>query len=101
MRPTAARMSDMPGGKVYNLWWGDRTGIRQKGITTYSISPWQTKAAPGWAKTYLFNFYRRIGGELIFWGIPFGIGYATYSWAKSYDAWQNSKAGHLALSHDE
>lgn len=23
--------------------------------------------------------------------------YGTYTWAKRYDAWQNSKAGHLAL----
>ena len=39
-----------------------------------AISPWQTKAAPNWAKNYLFNFYRRIGGELLFFGIPFAIG---------------------------
>ena len=24
-------------------------------------------------------------------------GYGTYAWAKKYDAWQNSKAGHIAL----
>lgn len=23
--------------------------------------------------------------------------YGTYTWAKRYDAWQNSKAGHIAL----
>ena len=25
------------------------------------------------------------------------LGYGTYTWAKSYDKWQNSKAGHAAL----
>ena len=24
------------------------------------------------------------------------IGYGTYTWAKGYDEWQNSKAAHLA-----
>ena len=24
------------------------------------------------------------------------LGYGTYTWAKSYDAWQNSKAAHVA-----
>ena len=80
-----------------------------------AISPWQTKAAPHWMRNYLFNGYRRISGELIFFGIPFALGvcswcfeiycfcwyktktgYATYSWAKSYDEYQNSKAGHIA-----
>ncbi|EAU83901.1 hypothetical protein CC1G_10306 [Coprinopsis cinerea okayama7 len=103
MRPTAARFSDMPGPKVYNLWWGDKTGtLRQKGITTYTISPYQTKTAPHWARNYLFNFYRRIGGELLFFGIPFALGYATYAWAKKHDAYMNSKAGHIAHgSHEE
>lgn len=27
-------------------------------------------------------------------------GYGVYTWAKSYDEWQNSKAGHLALGGD-
>ncbi|KAF4613091.1 hypothetical protein D9613_011040 [Agrocybe pediades] len=98
MRPTSARMSEMPGGKVYNVWWGDKNGaIKQKGITTYTISPWQTKAAPHWLKSYIFNGYRRISGEVLFFGIPMLAGYGVYTWAKSYDEWQNSKAGHLAL----
>lgn len=66
-------------------------------------------------RTYLFNGYRRISGEILFFGIPFAIGacpviplrlilikqinfigYATYSWAKSHDEYQNSKAAHIA-----
>jgi len=96
MKPTIARRSEMPGPKVYSLWWGDSTGIRQRGIVQYTISPWQTKAAPHWVRSYLFNGYRRLSGEFLFFGIPFAIGYATYSWAKSYDEYQNSKAGHIA-----
>ncbi|KAJ3497038.1 hypothetical protein NLJ89_g10401 [Agrocybe chaxingu] len=87
MRPTIARHSDMPGGKVYNLWWGDKSG---------PSPPWQTKAAPHWIRSYLFNGYRRISGELFFFGVPIAIGYGVYTWAKNYDEYQNSKAGHLA-----
>jgi len=96
MKPTITRHSGMPGPKVYNLWWGDKTGMKQRGMIQYTISPWQTKSAPHWMRNYLFNGYRRISGELLFFGIPFAIGYATYSWAKSYDEYQNSKAGHIA-----
>jgi len=65
-------------------------------------------------KSYLFNGYRRLSGELFFFGIPmaiggsltsnlrpclnFEVGYGVYAWAKSYDEWQNSKAGHLAAA---
>ncbi|KAF8895890.1 cytochrome b-c1 complex subunit 8 [Gymnopilus junonius] len=119
MRPTIARRSDMPGGKVYvssflastniggtrlivilmaykNLWWGDQSGVKQKGITIYTLSPYQAKAGPHWLKSYIFNGYRRIAGEVFFFGIPMLVGYGVYTWAKRYDDWQNSKAGHIA-----
>lgn len=69
-------------------------------------------------RSYLFNGYRRFAAEALYVLIPFGtgmwqvavdsrdsltaaLGYAIYSWANRYDAWQNSKAGHLALAHKE
>lgn len=81
-----------------------------------ALSPYQTKAAPHWLRSYIFNGYRRISGEVLFFGIPLAIGayhlalvtlvycltknrflgYGVYTWAKSYDEYQNSKAGHLA-----
>ncbi|PPQ95381.1 hypothetical protein CVT26_008226 [Gymnopilus dilepis] len=98
MRPTIARYGDMPGGKVYSLWWGDSGAVKQKGVVTYTISPFQTKAGPHWLKHYIFNGYRRLSGEVLFFGIPMLLGYGVYTWAKRYDEWQNSKAGHLALA---
>ncbi|KAI4527045.1 cytochrome b-c1 complex subunit 8 [Schizophyllum commune] len=96
MRPSAVRMGEMPGPLAYSPWWG--TPIKkQKGIGAYTISPYQSKAAPNMIRTYIFNAYRRLSGEAFFFVIPFAIGYGTYAWAKKYDAWQNSKAGHIAL----
>ncbi|KJA23809.1 hypothetical protein HYPSUDRAFT_104568, partial [Hypholoma sublateritium FD-334 SS-4] len=101
MRPTLPRRSDMPGPKVYNLWWGDKSGGTQRGIVQYTISPYQTKAAPHWLRNYIFNGYRRLSGEVLFFGIPIAIGYGVYTWAKGFDEYQNSKAGHLAAGGAE
>jgi len=96
MRPSVARLSEMPGPKVYNLWWGDKTGQRQRGMVSYTISPFQSKAAPNMFQNYLFNGYRRLAIQTPYFVLPFVAGYGLYSWAKGYDEWQNSKAGHLA-----
>ncbi|KZT64430.1 hypothetical protein DAEQUDRAFT_732664 [Daedalea quercina L-15889] len=96
MRPTQIRHSDMPGPRVYNLWWGDRTLPRQKGITQYAMSPVRQRAAYHMLRNWIFNGYRRMSGQVGYWIIPFGLGYGTYAWAKRYDAYLNSKAGHIA-----
>ncbi|KAI0701930.1 cytochrome b-c1 complex subunit 8 [Cytidiella melzeri] len=96
MRPTSALASDMPGPKVYNLWWGDRGVQPQKGIVQYGLSPLRQRAAHNLFRNYLFNGYRRLAVQVPYWIVPFAIGYGTYTWAKSYDTWQNSKAAHVA-----
>ncbi|KAJ3007449.1 hypothetical protein NUW54_g3547 [Trametes sanguinea] len=150
MRPTDIRRSEMPGPKVYNLWWGDRGVQKQKGIVTYSLSPFRQRAAHKMITNWVFNGYRRLSSQAVYWVIPFAMditslnapasqrnhvvfpfwrhpllilylcfdailtsrygtgcsppypstGYATYSWAKRYDAWQNSKAAHVAGHHE-
>jgi len=97
MRPTVTRLSDMPGPKVYNLWWGDKGGPKQKGVITYTVSPFKQNPTVHMWRNYLFNGVRRISSQVPYWIVPVAIGYGTYSWAKSYDAWQNSKEGHIAL----
>ncbi|PCH37490.1 hypothetical protein WOLCODRAFT_109965 [Wolfiporia cocos MD-104 SS10] len=97
MRATDIRRSDMPGPKVYNIWWGDRELPKQKGIIQYSMSPFRQRATHNILRNWLFNGYRRLSGQVGYWIVPFGIMYGTYTWAKRYDVWQNSKEGHLAL----
>jgi len=100
MRPSAVRMSEMPGGRVYNLWWGTKEGaVKQKGVVTYTVSPFRQRAVKGLFKGYLFNGYRRLSAQFGYWVVPVVIGYSTYAWAKKHDAWQNSKAGHIAGAH--
>ncbi|KAJ7449547.1 cytochrome b-c1 complex subunit 8 [Mycena latifolia] len=100
MRPSNALFSDMPGPKVYSLWWGDQTGQRHKGIYQYTISPYQAKAAPHMFRNYLFNGVRRLSVYALPIGIPFGIYYYVWQMSVKDYEWRNSKAGHLALSHD-
>ena len=65
--------------------------------------------------SYLFNGTRRLAGQAAYFVIPFAlgasfpstsiiflefpVGYAIYDWAKKTEAWQNSKAGHIASGH--
>ncbi|THH31830.1 hypothetical protein EUX98_g2346 [Antrodiella citrinella] len=86
----------MPGPKVYNLWWGDRGVAKQKGIIQYSISPVRQRATHNMFRGYLFNGFTRLSAHVGYWIIPFAVGYGTYTWAKKYDTWQNSKAAHVA-----
>ncbi|KAF8912661.1 cytochrome b-c1 complex subunit 8 [Mucidula mucida] len=115
MRPSLIRLGDMPGPRrAYNVWWGDKHGLmKQRGMYQYSLSPFQSKAAPHWARDYLFNGYRRLSKEAVYWVIPFGFGssrlfrprcnnahraagYGVYTWANNYTEYHESKAGHLA-----
>ncbi|KAI0267477.1 cytochrome b-c1 complex subunit 8 [Gloeopeniophorella convolvens] len=96
MKPTSVAMSDMPGPK--NVWWGDYHGgvQRQRGVVTYSVSPFRQNPTAHLFRGYLFNGYRRLAAQLPYWLIPVGIGYSAYAWAKKREAWQNSKEGHIA-----
>ena len=43
-----------------------------------ALSPYQVKAAPHWLRHYLFNGYRRLSGELFFFGVPFVLGMSPF-----------------------
>ncbi|KIY49831.1 hypothetical protein FISHEDRAFT_72455 [Fistulina hepatica ATCC 64428] len=102
MRPTNVRFSEMPGPRrVYSPWWGDKNHAKQKGVIQYTLASNSSKTGPHWLRSYIFNGYRRLSQEAFYFLIPATIGYGIYAWAKRYDAWQNSKEGHLALMEKE
>ncbi|PWN98414.1 putative ubiquinol-cytochrome c reductase complex 11 kDa protein [Tilletiopsis washingtonensis] len=102
MRPTAPAHSGMPTGTKYMGWWGAMGGPKQKGIVQYSISPFQQNPMAGALKGYLFFGYKRIMAQVPYFAVPFGIGYAIYSWGVKKNEWYNSKEGHrLTAEHDE
>ena len=82
-----------------------------------AVSPVRQRAAKNLFRGYLFNGYRRLSSQVGYWIVPVVLGtfpspltrpdrldtilsaltgYSTYAWAKKYDAYLNSKEGHLA-----
>ncbi|KAH8829125.1 cytochrome b-c1 complex subunit 8 [Flagelloscypha sp. PMI_526] len=98
MRASLVRRSDMPGGKAYNLWWGDQTNvIKQKGIIQYTIAPNHGKVfGPHAIREYMFGAYSRISQDFLYLAIPFTFAYGLWVWAHNKNAWLHSKEGHLA-----
>ncbi|EJD52063.1 hypothetical protein AURDEDRAFT_181618 [Auricularia subglabra TFB-10046 SS5] len=101
MRPTRTVLSEMPGAKSYQGWWGSLGSHGQKHIAVYSISPYKQRAFAGAMHGYIFNGYRRIMKHLPYWLIPVSIGYAVYSYGDSRYAYLQSKAGHAETEGGE
>jgi ubiquinol-cytochrome c reductase subunit 8 len=81
-----------------------------------AVSPFRQRGSKNIFQGWMFNGYKRLASQAPYWIVPFAIGacpffvtistepsltcisaYGTYTWAKRYDVWQNSKAGHVAL----
>ncbi|GHJ90345.1 hypothetical protein NliqN6_6747 [Naganishia liquefaciens] len=101
MRPSAPVESLMPTGKAYIGWWGNMGGPKQKGVVTYSVSPFRQRALKGTLHGYIFNGYSRAMRQAPYMLIPFGVGYAVYAWASEKSAYYNSKEGHHAMAMAE
>ncbi|CAB76269.1 putative ubiquinol-cytochrome c reductase complex 11 kDa protein [Schizosaccharomyces pombe] len=86
-------MGGAAGGKTYLGWWGHLGGPKQKGIITYSLSPFQQRPMAGFFKTSTQNMFRRVMTEGLYVAIPFGIAYYIYCWGKERNEFLNSKHG--------
>ncbi|KAK9459885.1 cytochrome b-c1 complex subunit 8 [Lipomyces oligophaga] len=81
----------------YMGWWGDMGGPKQRGIVTYSISSYAQKPFAGVLHAAVFNSFRRVSSQVIFFIVPIGIyGYILQT-AKARNAHLYSKAGHAEL----
>ncbi|EPQ31442.1 uncharacterized protein PFL1_00777 [Pseudozyma flocculosa PF-1] len=96
MRATQVTHSGMPSGPTYMGWWGGFAGPQQKGITQYSLSPFQQNPVKNAVRDYIFFGYKRLMQQAPYFAIPFAVGYGIIAWGKKKNAYYNSKAGHLA-----
>ncbi|KIJ33526.1 hypothetical protein M422DRAFT_213398 [Sphaerobolus stellatus SS14] len=102
MRPSAIARGDMPGPKHYIGWWGDMGGPPQKGIYSYSQSPFRQSPFRGVLKGYIFNGYKRIASNAPYFVVPVIIGYAVIQWGNKESSYIHSKKAHLdALARGE
>ncbi|RIA93098.1 cytochrome b-c1 complex subunit 8 [Glomus cerebriforme] len=74
-------------------WWGNMGGPVQKGIITYSVSPYQQRAFAGAIKHGIFNVFRRTISQAPYVGPPVVLGYLIYSYHNKKHEYLHSKAG--------
>lgn len=60
-------------------WWGDMGGPTQRGITQYSVSPFQQNAMKGALHSYVFYGFKRIMQQAPYFVLPFGVGKLFFS----------------------
>ena len=83
-------------------WWGSFQGAKQKGITTYALSSFQQRALAGAAHSAVFNTFRRVKSQFLYFAPPFIAGYYIYTWAGKRSEYLNSKvrpASHILESN--
>ncbi|GAA5912518.1 ubiquinol--cytochrome-c reductase subunit 8 [Sporobolomyces salmoneus] len=93
MRSSAPVSSGMPTGHKYMGWWGDMGGPKQKGIATYTLSPFRQDPMRGAYKHWAVNGAKRLGQQAVYFAVPFGLGYALIQWAIKDNHLRNSKHG--------
>ncbi|KAK9472395.1 cytochrome b-c1 complex subunit 8 [Dipodascopsis tothii] len=81
----------------YMGWWGDMGGPKQKGIVTYSVSPYAQKPFAGAGYNAIFNTFRRVSSQIIFFAVPIGTYVYILNQAKERNAFLYSKAGREEL----
>ncbi|GAA5859347.1 hypothetical protein JCM8547_001994 [Rhodosporidiobolus lusitaniae] len=74
-------------------WWGDMGGPKQKGINTYTVSPFRTAPMRGAFKHWAVRGYKRVAQQSIYFAVPLGMAYALIGWAAENNHLRNSKIG--------
>lgn len=86
-----------PQAKAYMGWWGHLGSPKQKGITSYAISPYAQKPLAHSFKNTYSNSFRRFKSQFLFVLIPAGIYYYWWKNGEAYNAYLYSKAGREEL----
>ncbi|GAA5998640.1 ubiquinol--cytochrome-c reductase subunit 8 [Rhodotorula paludigena] len=93
MHASSSVHSGMPTGSKWMGWWGDMGGPKQKGIVTYTVSPFRQAPMRGAWKHWTVRGYHRLAQQAIYFAVPIGMGYGLISWAIKDNALRNSKEG--------
>jgi len=73
--------------------WGDLGSPKQKGITTYALSPNRQRPLAGALHAAVYNTWRRASGQFFYVVPPFIGLYLVFSWANNRNEYLNSKEG--------
>lgn len=86
-----------PQPRTYMGWWGHLGSPKQKGITSYSISPYAQKPLAGSLHNAVFNLSRRFKSQFLYFFIPAGIYWYWWKSANEYNQWLYTKEGREEL----
>lgn len=86
-----------PEAKTYMGWWGHLGGPKQKGIISYSVSPYAQKPMIHSFQNSYKNSFRRFKSQFLFVLIPGALYYMWWTNGKAYNAFLYTKAGREEL----
>ncbi|KAB5525629.1 cytochrome b-c1 complex subunit 8 [Coniochaeta sp. 2T2.1] len=75
--------------------WGNLGGLPQKGIVSYGVSLNRQNPFAGAAHDAVFNTFRRVSSQILYWAPPMVIGYYAMEWAIERNHYLNSKPGRI------
>ncbi|KAK5944271.1 ubiquinol--cytochrome-c reductase subunit 8 [Knufia obscura] len=61
--------------------WGDLGSMKQKGLTSYALSPNRQRPLAGTLNAAIFNVARRTRHQILYWLPPLLIAYTMMQWA--------------------
>ncbi|EEB05085.1 ubiquinol-cytochrome-c reductase complex subunit 7 [Schizosaccharomyces japonicus yFS275] len=92
-------MGHAPSGKTYLGWWGALGGPKQKGIITYTVSPFQQRPMAGLLSSSFRNGFRTFKSNALYILIPMGSVFYLMHWANKKNEYINSKKGVAETHH--
>ncbi|KZZ96363.1 UcrQ [Ascosphaera apis ARSEF 7405] len=81
--------------------WGNMSSIKQKGVTSYSLTANRQRPLAGAFHNAIFNTYRRAKAQILYVVPPFVAAYAIMHWATEKNEFLNSKEGRALYGDDE
>lgn len=91
-------MAGPPSAKTYMGWWGHLGNFKQRGITSYAVSPYRQRPFGGVVEAIFSNFTRRVRTQVLYFAVP---GYLYYIWwtnSVKYNEWLYTKDGREELA---
>lgn len=86
-----------PSAKTYMGWWGHLGGPKQKGITSYAVSPYAQKPLGGIFHAAIFNVSRRVKSQVLYIVLPAAMYWVWWTNAEKYNSYLYTKAGREEL----
>lgn len=86
-----------PHGKAYMGWWGNMGSPAQKGINSYTVSPYAQKPLNGIFQAAFCNTFRRVKAQALYVIVPAAAYWTWWVNCRDYNEYLYTKAGREEL----